>query len=52
MFNEKTIAFYVNDKRLFENNLFSLDFDRDNVLKIFRELKLFLNNFTIRYCSA
>lgn len=44
MLNEKNIAFYVNDKRLFENNLFSLDFDRDNVLKIFRELKLFLNN--------
>ena len=43
MVKNNNLAFYVNDKRLLNNNLFSVDYDRDNVLKIFRECKLFLN---------
>lgn len=43
MTNKNKIAFYVNDKRLFNNNLFSFEYDRDNILKIFREFKFFLN---------
>ena len=38
------IALSTNDNRLLKNKIFELDFDRDNILLIFRNLKIFLNN--------
>jgi alpha(1,3/1,4) fucosyltransferase len=37
------IAIHTNDSRLLNNKIFELDYDRDNILLIFRKLKFYIN---------